>query len=324
MDLSKKILLASFVSAAFLTIGLSCSVEDRDIEAKNTFVCQKNDDCLNGSRCVMYSATEGRCVREDQVDHCHDNDKDGYMKAESEEYVNECAFSETYPQDPDDTDPTVHPFAAEYCDGKDNDGDGCVDGTCPEGADCSKDKTLCKQFVQPCWGTGDVSDYDESVCSAAKIGVLACVDGKLVHAKPSGNGYEPDGGACPRSTDDIVGYDEDEKTEAYMCDGIDNNCNGMIDENCTKCEVGANKYCFFSSSWYEGKAVSSESDEMYVDALTACGGSKPCECIGIMECKDINGNTIINGDPICVTSAGPVTNAAGKGWACLKEAGSEN
>lgn len=317
MDLSKKILLASLVSAAFLTIGISCSVEDRDIEAKNTFVCTKTDDCLTGSRCVMLTATEGRCVREDQVDHCHDNDEDGFMRAESDEYINECAFSETYPQDPDDTDPTVYPGAAEYCDNKDNDGDGCVDGTCAEGADCSKDKSKCIQFIQPCWGSGDVSDYDESICSAAKIGVMACIDGKLVHATLSGSSYTADGGACPRDISELPGYDEDEKSDAYMCDNIDNNCNGMIDENCTKCEVGANKFCFFSSSWYEGKAVSDKNDQQYQDALAACGGNPNCQCLGEMQCMSQNG------DPVCVTSEGPVENAAGKGWACLSEGGAE-
>ena len=319
MDLSRKILLASFVSAAFLTIGISCSVEDRDIEAKGVFVCQKNEDCISGSRCVMYSATEGRCVREDQVDHCHDNDKDGFLKAETEEHVNECAFSETNPQDPDDTDPTIYPGAAEYCDNKDNDGDGCVDGTCPEGGDCIKNKSLCIPYSQPCWGSGELADYDNSVCAAKYIGYMACNQGRFEYITPTATvpGQQMyAGGECPKNADLIPGYSEADK----VCDGtLDYNCNGMIDENCERCVVAdSEKYCFFSASYdNEPGKVASTSDMQYQDVVKSCQEAgkteNDCECLGVMVCLEENGS------PLCKTAAGmTVSDARQYHWECMK------
>ena len=197
MSLSRKIILASSVCAAFLAIGIGCSVEDRDIEKKDLFMCQKDEDCLSGSRCVKASESQafGSCEREDDISHCVDNDQDGFYRETSKEYFNECGFSETNQRDPDDSNPAVKPGAVERCDGADNSADGCIDGTCKEDKKCGdreSDGTLkdggskcppdmdcdgnnddnCEPLVHLCWGAGDYRSFYKSACAADKIGVL--------------------------------------------------------------------------------------------------------------------------------------------------------
>jgi hypothetical protein len=241
MDLSRKLFVASFVCLSFLAYGIGCSVEDRDIEKGGVFVCRTDDDCLKGSECVKTKKddAEGKCTRSEEVKHCLDNDGDGFIgvsvpKSDSRYtgYVAECGFSSKNLQDPDDDNPTIYPGAPELCDGVDNSGDGCVDGECKnESGSCELDPDSCVVITMPCWGTGAVSDYDKSVCSASKIGMQKCVNGEIKVVKPDGTEV-PNG--CPTSTEQIQDYSEQEEG-ALLCNGIDDNCNGIVDEGCVKC-----------------------------------------------------------------------------------------
>ena len=261
MDLSRKIILASCVAAAFLAIGIGCTVEDRNLEEKNVFVCLKDSDCLEGSKCVITTEEGGRCIREDQISHCLDLDGDGFLKESEDKYLNECGLGDL--RDPDDTDKLVYPGANEICDGKDNSNDGCVDGSCPEGEDCRADDSKCEPLIQFCNIPGNFSfiqTYAKSVCAADKLGVNYCKDGEFVFAKYKDGSFSVlEGESCPTSL---------EKTEGYLandgCDGIDNNCNGMVDEECVECKVKEDqKVCYVTTLGL--RFAPSEEDSNYQD-----------------------------------------------------------
>ena len=180
MDLSRKLLFAVCASAAFVAGIVSCTVEDRDVEEKKLFVCLTSADCLEGSICQGQNEAkgiEGRCVRREQMELCLDTDGDGFYHAAPEAPDGaDCSFSKGI--DPDDNDKDVYPGAPEYCDGKDNSGDGCIDGKCAEEGKCSgDDKTLCERLTETCLGpVGTPAELlENTLCDPRAIGMRVCL-----------------------------------------------------------------------------------------------------------------------------------------------------
>lgn len=304
MSRSSKIIVASCVCAAFLAVGISCTVEDRDIEEKDVFLCKSNADCLDSSSlCVKaheedtpeYANEIGRCVRKEEIDHCRDNDKDGYYVATDKEYINECGFSETNPQDTDDSNPLVYPGAIELCDGKDNSGDGCVDGVLNE------ETNECEPIENPCWGVGKVKNYDQSVCSASLIGYEKCVDGKMVYQLPTDKSSTYTAGKCPSDPLEIPGYGEKE-----ICgNNLDDNCDTKVDEGCVNCseQLKEKSICYVTSdSNYKSQWVSDKSDMYYQMVLQKCEGGD-CPCLGTGHCENDNS------EPVCAINGVKITAA---------------
>ena len=107
--------------------------------------------------------------------------------------------------DCDESDASVHPGAPELCDGQDNDCDGMVDeGVVQEICDNGLDDN----------GDGRI-DCTDPCC----VGRPGCFDG-------DGDGFSPNSGDC----------DDDDPAvhpgALEVCDGVDNDCNGLIDETC--------------------------------------------------------------------------------------------
>ncbi len=210
MDLSRKVIFAACACAAFMAGIFSCTVEDRDLEEKGLFVCREDGDCLKDSICQgadKAKGIEGRCVRRDQMDPCLDIDEDGFFTAAPNAPAGtSCSFDKGL--DPDDNDPTVFPDAPEYCDNKDNSGDGCVDGICSEPQACSgSDKSKCVRLYEFCMGPIDATfdSLSGTICDPKAIGMRVCMGldaqgnvdeanpdhAGFVYAIPTADGYKP-------------------------------------------------------------------------------------------------------------------------------------
>ncbi len=301
MDKSKKLVLAMCVAVTFLTGVVGCMVETRDLEKKDTFVCKvtpgcmdketglcvaeadlnkdgipkkcekdycaatADDSCLTGSVCIAASRDDklGRCVLIDEVEHCHDNDNDGFYGADPG-FDDTCGFTTSSPKDCDDGEASINPKMTEFCDGVDNSCDGCVDGICPKtgcdekgkydgegtyACDCVTYPSACQPLIELCFGVGSADSMlnvagGKAVCSPKIGGVLYCspeTNGKNQYRVMNEDGTygEPSGESCPADDSLMVGstpvpytYDEvtaSEGNNKLYCNGYDSDCNGTID-----------------------------------------------------------------------------------------------
>ncbi|MBN2495719.1 MAG: putative metal-binding motif-containing protein [Deltaproteobacteria bacterium] len=243
------------------------------------FECRTDADCPVGTWCIA-----GVCTSDD----CADADGDGYL---------DCA------RDCDDSDASVHPGAAELCDGLDNDCDGLVDEgcgglPCQMNADCPRGQVclggLCTPMAcssdsdcpagQVCWDgicSGAMACQADSDCPPGTI----CDAGLCVSACEDLDG---DGYCSPADCDDFdpaVGPGMPE-----ICfDGLDNDCDGIIDENCNHLPCSSDMDCPAGQVCINGRcnsdyACQSDSDcplGMYCDAATAT-----CRVV----CEDMDGD----------------------------------
>ena len=187
-------------------------------------------------------------VQVEQVS-CGDDDGDGYTKIGCG--GNDC----------NDSDPAIHPGAAEVCDGKDNDCDGIVD---PAGAlyylDLDGDgfgnpnvsQVTCPQPSGYVPVAGDCNDSDPAIHPGAPEqcdGRDNDCDGQVDEDVTSVWYFDQDhdgygrpiapyiGCAPPAGYVAISGDCDDTRTNVHpgavdSCDGLDNDCDGQVDEGC--------------------------------------------------------------------------------------------
>ena len=181
----RRIDLAEFTTQPFDTRDTGClevpggislgSADDHDCDGyKRDVDCNDEDPKVHpGAQEICGNGIDDNC--NGMIDEDLDEDHDGYKTC-------------TPPIDCNDQDPTVHPGAPEICDGKDND----CDGQCDEPFDADGDRyTTC--------GSKRLAD-----------------------------------GTCDAPTPSRVDCNDNDATihpgAPEICDGKDNNCNGMCDE----------------------------------------------------------------------------------------------
>lgn len=231
----------SCTSSSFLlshTCNVTCGAECvADLDCSGTVDCDSNDGCYLGSY-RDYSIAVSECVDCSCTTPACDNYVESGTDFDNDNYDAECGDSV-------DDDATVYPGATELCDSKDNDLDTFIDEDFPTLGDS------CSVGLGECQASGNI------VCSGDLLGVTCdAVAGSSSEEICDGLDNDCDGsvdedlstpfatlteGVCFDAVKECGGvsgwqdpdYGSDYEVVESSCDGLDNDCDGDVDEGLT-------------------------------------------------------------------------------------------
>lgn len=224
---------------------------------ENAADCDDSDDAINPDAIEVCNGKDNDCdgsVDEGVKDTFYaDSDGDGYGDPHST--VEDCSAPSGYVSDDSDcsdNDPSINPGAAEVCDGIDNNCDtvadtgcGCTNGNTQP---CGINEGTCQKGTQTCengvWGSceGGITPTTE-ICDGFDNNCDGQVDEGVentYYADSDGDGYGDPNDTTPACSAPI-GYVSDDtdcddnNSSTYpgapeVCNGIDDNCDGQVDE----------------------------------------------------------------------------------------------
>jgi len=325
-------------------IGAACDGIDADLCNEGEFACvngQQECSDNSGDSVEVCDGVDNDCDGsiDEGVQHTYygDADEDGYGNPAAT--VEACSPPEGFVEngsDCDDSNANVKPGAAELCDGVDNDcsaatADGSAESwyeSACDGADtdlCNEGVNLCVNGVKEC---SDKSSNTQEVCDGMDNDCDGQIDeGVKVTFYADADG---DGSGNPGVT--IEACDQPETYVKYgadcndgnagihpgvieICDGVDNDCDGLIDEApaffscmdgdlCNGVESCVDGHCEAGIPWAcdDGNGCTDDS----CDAVLGCQfvyNTEPCDDGNPGTCGDICSEGVCAGTPGCMNKA---------------------
>ena len=293
-------------------------------KGQNSCQCASNLDCDAGNACLQAACVDSKCVYIELSVACDDGssctvgdtcqggvcvggsetpcttwyldqDGDGYGADESVcvcEQAVATKFTAPVSGDCDDIDPAVHPGASEVCDGIDND---CAGGT--DAQDSGLELMSC--------------ELQKGACDGAQKPASACQDGAWQPCVPG---------------DYAAHALQYEGTSEQSCDGLDNNCDGLVDE---AFKVGTGCDGADADTCHNGVITCDPADSMATlcDETDAANAKEVCDgldndCNGLIDSDDPTMVTIgcEKTAGVCAGASKPTSLCVGGAWlACAAD-----